>query len=100
GLGRDRALRRQPAPRVRRDRRRRVDPALGPGRLGRPGRLPRRPDRVQGMTTPRRVVTGHTPEGVSVVVSDGPVPVSKELPDDGVAFHEVWNTEGAPARIG
>jgi mannose-6-phosphate isomerase-like protein (cupin superfamily) len=48
---------------------------------------------------PRRVVTGHTPEGVSVVVSDGPVPVSRELPADGVRFHEVWNTEGAPARI-
>jgi mannose-6-phosphate isomerase-like protein (cupin superfamily) len=48
---------------------------------------------------PRRVVTGHTPEGVSVVVSDGPVPVSRQIPDDGVAFHEVWSTEGAPARI-
>jgi mannose-6-phosphate isomerase-like protein (cupin superfamily) len=51
------------------------------------------------MTTPRRVVTGHTEAGVSVVVSDGPVPVSRELPDDGVAFHEIWNTEGAPAMI-
>jgi mannose-6-phosphate isomerase-like protein (cupin superfamily) len=51
------------------------------------------------MTVPRRVVTGHTPDGVSVVLSDGPVPVSQELPDDGVAFHEVWNTEGAPARV-
>jgi len=51
------------------------------------------------MSTPRRVVTGHTPDGVSVVLSDGPVPVSRELPDDGVAFHEVWNTEGAPAPI-
>ncbi len=50
-------------------------------------------------TPPRRVVTGHTPEGVSVVLSDGPVPVSRELPEDGVAFHEVWNTEGAPARV-
>jgi len=48
---------------------------------------------------PRRVVTGHTPDGVSVVVSDGPVPVSRQLPDDGVAFHEIWNTEGAPAVI-
>ena len=48
---------------------------------------------------PRRVVTGHTPEGVSVVVSDGPVPVSRELPEDGVAFHEIWNTTGAPANI-
>ncbi|MEU8663231.1 cupin domain-containing protein [Actinoplanes philippinensis] len=36
---------------------------------------------------------------MSVVVSDGPVPVSRELPRDGVAFHEIWNTEGAPARI-
>jgi mannose-6-phosphate isomerase-like protein (cupin superfamily) len=48
---------------------------------------------------PRRVVTGHTHDGVSVVLSDGPVPVSRELPDEGVAFHEVWNTEGAPTRI-
>lgn len=51
------------------------------------------------MPVPRRVVTGHTPDGVSVVLSDGPVPVSRDLPDDGVAFHEIWNTEGAPARI-
>jgi mannose-6-phosphate isomerase-like protein (cupin superfamily) len=48
---------------------------------------------------PRRVVTGHTPEGVSIVVSDGPVPVSRQLPADGVAFHEIWNTTGAPALI-
>jgi mannose-6-phosphate isomerase-like protein (cupin superfamily) len=45
------------------------------------------------------VVTGHTPDGVSVVVSDGPVPVTRELPEDGVAFHEIWSTEGAPAPI-
>lgn len=51
-------------------------------------------------TTPRRVVTGHTAAGVSVVLSDGPVPVSRHLPDDGVHFHEVWNTSGAPASIG
>jgi mannose-6-phosphate isomerase-like protein (cupin superfamily) len=48
---------------------------------------------------PRRVVTGHTPAGVSVVVSDGPVPVTREIPEDGVAFHEIWNTVGAPALI-
>jgi quercetin dioxygenase-like cupin family protein len=48
---------------------------------------------------PRRVVTGHTAGGVSVVLHDGPVPVSRALPDDGVEFHEIWNTEGAPARI-
>jgi mannose-6-phosphate isomerase-like protein (cupin superfamily) len=51
------------------------------------------------MTVPRRVVTGHTAEGVSVVLSDAPVPISRSLPDDGVEFHEIWNTEGAPARI-
>ena len=50
-------------------------------------------------SVPRRVVTGHAPDGRSVVVSDGPVPVSRDLPDDGVSFHEIWNTEGAPARI-
>jgi hypothetical protein len=33
------------------------------------------------------------------VLSDGPVPVSRELPTDGVWFHEVWSTEGAPAPI-
>jgi mannose-6-phosphate isomerase-like protein (cupin superfamily) len=51
------------------------------------------------VTPPRRVVTGHTPAGVSVVLSDGPVPVSRDLPADGVSFHEIWNTEGAPAPI-
>lgn len=48
---------------------------------------------------PRRVVTGHTAEGVSVFLSDGPIPVSRSLPGDGVYFHEIWNTEGAPAPI-
>lgn len=48
---------------------------------------------------PRRVVTGHTPTGVSVVVSDGPVPVTRRIPEDGVAFHEIWSTEGAPAPV-
>src|SRR4051794_35721273 len=51
------------------------------------------------MSVPRRVVTGHTPDGVSVVVSDGPVPVSRQIPEDGVGFHEIWNTAGAPAPI-
>ena len=48
---------------------------------------------------PRRVVTGHDAAGTSVVLSDGPVPVSRQIPEDGVAFHEVWNTSGAPAPI-
>ena len=50
-------------------------------------------------TVPRRVVTGHSPDGVSVVLSDGPVPVSREIPEDGVSFHEIWNTTGAPAPL-
>ena len=48
---------------------------------------------------PRRVVTGHDAAGTSVVLSDGPVPVSRQIPEDGVAFHEIWNTSGAPAPI-
>jgi mannose-6-phosphate isomerase-like protein (cupin superfamily) len=50
-------------------------------------------------SVPRRVVTGHTSDGVSVVLSDGPVPVSRQIPEDGVGFHEIWNTEGAPALV-
>ena len=48
---------------------------------------------------PRRIVTGHDATGTSVVLSDGPVPVSRQIPGDGVAFHEIWNTSGAPAPI-
>lgn len=48
---------------------------------------------------PRRVVTGHSPAGVSVVVSDGPVPVSRQLPEDGVVFHEIWSTSDTPATV-
>lgn len=48
---------------------------------------------------PRRVVTGHTPEGVSVVVSDGIVPVHRYMPQDGVGFYEIWQTEQTPAPI-
>ncbi|MEV4686413.1 cupin domain-containing protein [Microbacterium sp. LWH3-1.2] len=59
-----------------------------------------RPAQRPGFRVPRRIVTGHDAEGVSVVMSDGPVPVTRELPDDGVAFHEVWVTSSTPARIG
>jgi mannose-6-phosphate isomerase-like protein (cupin superfamily) len=50
-------------------------------------------------SAPRRIVTGHDAAGTSVVLSDGPVPVSRQIPEDGVAFHEIWNTSGAPTRI-
>ncbi len=54
---------------------------------------------MTGFRIPRRIVTGHDASGASVVVSDGPVPVSRELPQDGVAFHEVWVTDDVPAVI-
>ncbi|MFT4219048.1 MAG: cupin domain-containing protein [Microbacterium sp.] len=55
---------------------------------------------MTGYRVPRRIVTGHDSTGASVVVSDAPVPVTKELPQDGVAFHEVWVTPSSPAVIG
>lgn len=54
---------------------------------------------MSGFRAPRRIVTGHDEAGVSVVVSDGTVPVSREIPEDGVAFHEVWVTSTTPASI-
>lgn len=48
---------------------------------------------------PRRVVTGHDDNGVSVVLSDGIVPVHKFMPQDGVGFYEVWATDAMPAPV-
>ena len=50
-------------------------------------------------TIPRRVVTGHDANGVSVVVSDGAVPVHKVMPQDGVGFYEIWATDAMPAPV-
>ena len=50
------------------------------------------------MRTTRRIVTGHTGDGRSVVVSDGPVPHTRSLP--GARFDEVWSTDCAPAVLG
>lgn len=50
-------------------------------------------------TVPRRVVTGHDDRGVSVVLEDGPVPVRRYLPEDGVGFFEIWQTTSSPAPI-
>ncbi|MGY1812602.1 cupin domain-containing protein [Blastococcus sp. SYSU D00820] len=49
--------------------------------------------------TPRRVVTGHDDRGRSVVLSDGPPPVRREIPQAGVSFVEVWNTTAMPAPV-
>lgn len=54
------------------------------------------------MTLPpiHRVVTGHDAQGRAVVASDGPLPTVVELQAiPGTVFHEVWATEGTPARI-
>ncbi|HEX4087806.1 MAG TPA: cupin domain-containing protein [Trebonia sp.] len=50
-------------------------------------------------TIPRRVVTGHDRQGVSVFAADGPVPVVRTAPD-GALFYEVWGTAEMPAAIG
>ncbi len=50
-------------------------------------------------TLPRRVVTGHDAQGVSVVLSDGTVPVHKYIPAVGVGFYEIWQTDEAPAPV-
>lgn len=46
----------------------------------------------------RRVVTGHTPEGKSVVLSDGTPPNIRDR-GTGVDFFEIWNTASVPAII-
>ena len=48
---------------------------------------------------PRRVVTGHDENGVSVFLSDGAPPVVRTAPD-GALFYEIWGTAAAPAPIG
>ena len=47
-----------------------------------------------------RVVTGHDAQGHAVVVSNGPLPTVVELQAiPGTVFHEVWSTDGTPARV-
>lgn len=47
---------------------------------------------------PRRIVTGHDPAGRGSVLSDGPAPVSRSVPD-GATFHDMWVTGTSPAPI-
>jgi quercetin dioxygenase-like cupin family protein len=47
---------------------------------------------------PRRVVTGHDASGGGVVLSDGPPPHVRDVPD-GATFVEVWSTPSTPAPI-
>ena len=49
---------------------------------------------------PRRVVTGHDPEGNAIVAMDGAPPVVLRSPlQEGLAFTEIWNTSATPAPI-
>jgi mannose-6-phosphate isomerase-like protein (cupin superfamily) len=42
-----------------------------------------------------RVVTGHDDKGRAIILSEGPLPVVKELEAiPGTIFHEVWSTSG------
>jgi mannose-6-phosphate isomerase-like protein (cupin superfamily) len=49
--------------------------------------------------TVRRVVTGHTPEGKSTFVMDGPAPNVMEMKSmPGLALTDLWETATSPAR--
>jgi mannose-6-phosphate isomerase-like protein (cupin superfamily) len=49
----------------------------------------------------RRVVTGHDSRGDAIIAQEGPLPTVIELTHiPGTVFHEVWSTEGSPARVG
>ena len=47
---------------------------------------------------PRRIVTGHDDAGRGRVVSDGPPPASRSVPD-GAVFHDMWTTSSSPVAI-
>jgi quercetin dioxygenase-like cupin family protein len=47
---------------------------------------------------PRRIVTGHDSAGHGRVLSDGPAPTSRSVPD-GATFHDIWVTTASPAPL-
>lgn len=48
----------------------------------------------------RRVVTGHDGAGRAIVLSDGGLPhVTRPPQQPGLAFHEIWNTQGSPTPV-
>ena len=48
----------------------------------------------------RRIVTGHDADGQAIIAADGRLPTVVELSAvPGTIFHEVWSTQGSPARI-
>ncbi|HKV05331.1 MAG TPA: cupin domain-containing protein [Candidatus Acidoferrales bacterium] len=48
---------------------------------------------------PRRIVTGHDKSGKSIILFDGHPPLDLKIPERGVTFFEIWNTDGSPAPI-
>ncbi len=47
-----------------------------------------------------RVVTGHSPDGRSILTEVGPLPTVVEITAiPGTVFHEVWSTAESPARV-
>ena len=51
------------------------------------------------LSPPRRVVTGHTPGGKSVVVSDHTFEPFYPGPTHDLAFSLVWHTDSSPAKV-
>ena len=48
----------------------------------------------------RVVVTGHDPQGVAIIQSDGPATrVFDKLGQEGLVFHEIWNTQQTPVLL-
>jgi ethanolamine utilization protein EutQ (cupin superfamily) len=48
----------------------------------------------------RVVVTGHDPQGVAIIQSDGAAArVFDKLGQEGLVFHEIWNTQMTPVLI-
>ena len=47
---------------------------------------------------PRRIVTGHDPDGRGRILSDGAAPASHVVPD-GATFHDMWVTTASPAPL-
>lgn len=51
------------------------------------------------LSPPRRVVTGHTPAGKSVIVSDQTFKPFNPGPTSDLAFSLIWHTDSSPAKV-
>jgi len=56
---------------------------------------------VRRLPDVRRVVTGHDSSGRAIVLQDGtPRHIIRPAAQPGLAFHELWNTDACPSRLG